>query len=426
MGAADSNEGRTAAQVPLAPAPMTDSASVLGPLARRDFRFFIVGATGESIGVWAYLTVIGWLALELTDSAFRVTLINVMWFVPFFVLALPSGVIADRFDRRRTIMVLRSVGAVVLTSLAVLTLSGGLTYFWLAAFTVVVGSVTALDLPVRNSFVAMLVTPRELVNAQALLASEAGLMRVLGPLLAGFMLAGVGGGGGIAVYAGAQLFMVLLIMQVRERGKVLRDAGRDMHVVHDLVDGLRYIRAHRDVAAVVSISILTGVVGWSYIALMPIMAKEVLHGDSVTLGFLSTAIGVGGLPVAMALAFLRDFRWSGRALVTGLCIWGLAQIAFAYSRSFPLSLLILGTAGMGYMFHNVLHRAIILRVVEPAYHGRVMGVLSLTWGANIFGTLAAGTVAEKLGVSTAIAGSGVLILIATAGVLVYNPRLLKL
>ncbi len=167
MGAADSNDSPTAAGASLAPAPMTDTASVLGPLARRDFRFFIVGATGESIGVWAYLTVIGWLALELTDSAFRVTLINVMWFVPFFVLALPSGVIADRFDRRSTIMVLRSVGAVVLTALAVLTLSGDLTYFWLAAFTVVVGSVTALDLPVRNSFVAMLVTPRELVNAQA-------------------------------------------------------------------------------------------------------------------------------------------------------------------------------------------------------------------------------------------------------------------
>ncbi len=424
---AEAVSAQSAPAVPVVePPPKDGAAGLLGPLAHRDFRLFLGGTVAESTGVWVYLTAVGWVALELTDSPFLVSFINVMWFTPFFVLALPSGVIADRFPRRQAMLVIRATAGTILLTMALFTFAVGLNYLALCLFTFAVGAMVALDLPIRNSFIGMLVRPAELVNATALIASETGVMRVVGPLVAGFLLARFGGGGGFAVYGIAQMIMIFFLFQIRERGVVPRDLGKLSSPQQDLKDGLRYIAQRRDVTAIVALSILTGVVGWTYIALLPVVAREVLDGDSFTLGMLSMSIGVGGLPVALTLSFYRGFRWSGRAMVTGLFIWGLAVISFAFSTVFALSVAMLGIAGLGFTAQNILNRSLILRVVERAYHGRVFGVLSLTWGANIFGTLAAGGVADALGVATAIAGSGALILIATASVLIYNPRVLRL
>ena len=399
----------------------------LGPLGYRDYALFLGGSSAESIGVWVYLTAIGWLALELTNSAFMVSLVNVAWFTPFLILALPSGVVADRFSRRKSMIVIRIWAITALAAMTVLAFAGGMTYFWLCFFTVLVGASNAMDLPVRQAFVGMLVKPNEMVNAMALNASNQGFMRLLGPLLAGFMLVHFGGGGTFAVYGIAQAVMLLCVIQMHARGDVRKEgAPPARHPLHDLKEGLGYIRHNRDVNALVALAILTGMVGWVYIGLMPVIAREVLNGDSVTLGYLSMSIGLGGLPVALTLAFYRDFRHSGRAMFIGLFVWGACVILFAFSSMLALSIALLCILGLGFTTQNIFQRSLTLEVVDREFHGRVFGVLSLTWGANIFGTLAAGTVAETLGVTAAVAGSGALILIATAGVLIYNPRLLKL
>ena len=145
-------------------------ADYLGPIMSRDYRFYLASAFAFSFGIWLHITALGWVALELTDSAFLVTLANVFWFLPFFVLALPAGVLADRADRRLTLIVVRSIGAVIVAILAYVAFAGLLTYPLLLLLTLLIGTTVILDLPARQSYVAMLVERSELVNAMAMVS----------------------------------------------------------------------------------------------------------------------------------------------------------------------------------------------------------------------------------------------------------------
>ena len=399
-------------------------ADYLGPIRSRDYRYYLASAFAFSFGIWLQLTALGWVALELTDSAFLVTLANVFWFIPFFVLALPAGVLADRLDRRLILIVVRSVGAVIVAVMAYLAFAGLLTYPLLLGLTLLAGTTVILDLPARQSFVAMLVKPSELVNAMAMVSMEGSISRLAGPLLAGLALSTVGAGGAFGAFALLNLLFVAFMLMVRTSGAVERTAGSSP--ARELTEGLRYIREHRDVMALVLVSVLTGSVGWVYLALMPVVTKEVLDGGAVTLGILGMAVGVGAMPGGMFLAFAPDLRSPGRAFVGGLLLWGVAVMLFAYSPWVATSLLALGVAGLGFTMQIVLVRGMLLRVVDREFHGRVMGAMNLTWGANIVGTLAAGWLAEVLGVSIAVALSGALIVVAALGIVAWHPRLLRL
>lgn len=398
--------------------------SFLGPLALRDYRLFLGSSAAFSVGLWVQLTTMGWLALRLTDSAFLVSVVNVFWFIPFFVLALPAGVIADRFDRRRTVMLARSASVGVLFLMSFLTFSDQITYPWLLALTLLVGASISIELPARQSYVAMLVPPAQLVNAMALFQWNNGIFRLIGPLLAGFLVARMGEGGGFGLFAIFNVVFVLVMLIMRTPGKVEQAETRPP--MEDLLDGLRYLRGHRDAFALVLTAILTGTMGWVYLALMPVVARDVLDGDALTLGLLGMAVGAGAMPGAIALAFYRDFPWAGRTYVAGLLLFGVCVTLFAYSQWFWVSMALLTLAGAGFGAQSILLTSTLLRVVETAYQGRVLGAMNLTWGANIIGTLAAGSVAETLGVSLAVGLSGVLIVVFTIVVVAFNPRLLRL
>ena len=151
--------------------------------------------------------------------------------------------------------------------------------------------------------------------------------------------------------------------------------------------------------------------------------EDVLGGDAVTLGLLSTALGLGSVPPSISLAVKRRLVGEGRLFIVAMLLWGGAIMAFPYAGTIPLSVLALGVAGLGFGFQSILTRTILLRIVDPAFHGRVMGTLMLTWGANIVGTLVGGRIADLLGVQTVIAMSGGMILAVTLGILAWNPRL---
>ena len=234
----------------------------------------------------------------------------------------------------------------------------------------------------------------------------------------------MGAGGAFGAFAVLNALFVVFMLMVRTSGAVERRSTATPW--GELVEGLRYIRAHRDVMALVLIGVLSGSVGWVYLALMPVVTKEVLDGGAVTLGVLGTAVGIGAMPGGMFLAFAPELRRPGRAFVGALVAWGAGVMLFAYSPWVPTSMLALGVAGLGFTMQIVLVRGMLLRIVAEEFHGRVMGAMNLTWGANIVGTLAAGSLAEVLGVSIAVALSGVLIVVATLGVVAWHPKVLRL
>ena len=342
-------------------------------------------------------------------------------------MAIPAGVLADNVDRKRMAMGWRGFGGVVGVVMAVLAATGGLTYALLLVGVFLVGLSVIMELASRQAFVAELVPVDVLVQASALSSVQGGIMRVAGPLMAGALIDYAGDGGGYGLFAATGFVFVWAYRRIERSGEVEREEGHVARPWQEFLDGMRYLREHRDALAVVLISILGGVVGWLYLALMPVVAKDVLGGDAVTLGLMSMAVGIGSLPGTIGLSFVRQgFSGEGRLLVAANVVWALGIIGFAYARVLPLSLLALFVAGLGYGLVIVVVRTILLRIVEQAYRGRVLGTMMLTWGANIVGTLAGGSLADLLGVATVIAASGVLILVAIGAVVAWNRDVVRL
>ncbi len=178
---------------------------------------------------------------------------------------------------------------------------------------------------------------------------------------------------------------------------------------------------------VVLISVLTGVVGWLYIALLPSVNRDVLGGGPVQLAVLSAAIGVGSVPPSVLLALRAGSpRFEGALFVGATVVWGLSVIVYGETSSVIVAAAALTVSGAGMGLQQVLMRTLLLRITDPAYHGRVMGTLMLTWGANVIGTLLGGGLAERFGVPTVIAASGVLIVLVPVLAVARRPAVWRL
>ena len=248
---------------------------------------------------------------------------------------------------------------------------------------------------------------------------------MLGPLVVGVLIARVGEAAGYAFFAVMNAFCVWVFLRIRASGAP--PVIETKHPLHELVDGLRYLRGHADALAVVSIGILTGVVGWLYVALLPSVNQDRLHGGAVQLALLSAAIGVGSVPPSLLLAIRAGSpRAEGAMFCLATLAWGLAVVVYGLTSSVWVAGLALVVTGAGNGLQQVLLRTLLLRLCEPAFHGRVMGTLVLTWGANVLGTLVGGGLAERYGVPTVIAASGLLIVGVVAVVGARRPPVWRL
>lgn len=392
---------------------------------RSDFRNYWYSSVAFGFGVWGYVTAQGWVALELTDDAWKVSMTSVAYFLPMFLLALPMGVAADRWDRRKTAITSRLSAGLLVVAMTALAATDNLTYPMLLAFSFMIGTSVIAEIPARQAYVAQIVPPTHIMQAAALTEVQGGFSRFLGPLTAGWLIDTFGPGGGFGMFAATNFVFVWFFSRIKVSGAVPRGAG-EHHPFEEMTEALRYLRSHKDALSVMLVSIGAGLFGWIYLALMPLMAKKVLHGDSVTNGLLGMAVGLGSVPLSVTLATSRRAVSQGRAFVTTTALWGTGVILFSLSRSVPLSVCALLVAGFGFGGQVILVRSLLLRIVDRAYHGRVFGTMMLTWGANIIGTLSAGALARNLGVPMVIGASGTAIIAVVICVTAWNPRLLKL
>ena len=389
-------------------------------LADHDYRHYWLGSTAFALGIWGFLISMGVSARVLTDSPLRVSLVSVAYFLPMFVLALPSGVLADAVDRRKTVMVSRSVSAAGAFVLAALTAGDWLTYGALLALCALTGATVVSEVAARQAYVTQVVKPDQVVGATALGSVQGGLARVLGPLVAGWLIGRWGQSAGYLFFAATNLACVAVFLRIRASGVPVRTGGRP---VAELVEGLRYLRRTPDALAVVAVAIGTGVFGWVYLALMPIVATDSLAGGAFTLGLLSTAVGLGSVPPSVVLAVRTGGpRREGRLFYLATFAWAAGVVVFGLSSSLALSLVALTVAGAGNGLQQVLMRTLLMRLTDPAFHGRVLGTLMLTWGANVLGTLGGGALAEAVGVGPVIVLSGGLIAGVALAVLVRRSQ----
>jgi len=382
-------------------------------LKHRNFRLFFIGQGLSMMGTWLQQVAMGWLTYRLTGSAWLLGVVAFCANVGILLFGTWAGVLADRVRRRRALYLTQSLMLAQAIVLAVLTALDQVQVWHLIALALWLGTVSAFDIPVRQSLYVYLVEDRaDLPNAIALNSFMVNAARVVGPALAGLLLAVVSEAvcfGLNALSFVAVIFAVARMHFPREPGPAARASGW----WSSWVEGFRYVSQFAPARALL---LLVAVLAWTiapYSSLMPIFAKDVYGGGPHTLGFLLAAAGSGALISTAYLASRENIRGLGRVIAGSAMICGVALAAFAYMSVFPIALVLMVAVGGGVILAAASANTILQTIVDDSLRGRVAGFYKLAFlGVAPLGNLAAGALADRLSAPAAFAINGVIAMLA--------------
>ncbi len=379
--------------------------SPFAALRHRNFRLFYAGQTTSLVGTWMQGLAQGWLVLELTDSAFWVGLVSFFTALPVLLFSLPAGVFVDRADKRRLVMLCQGAMLGVAAALTVLTATGVIEAWHIALLAFVQGSLNAVEIPARQSMIVELVGKDDLTNAIALNSSAFNATRIVGPAVAGVVVANAGVTACFALNMLTYLAPLIALRRMRRPPWVRPEAAGE--VAAQLREGLRFVRAERPVFALILATSLLSVLGFPYVVLMPVFARDVFAVGADGLGVMTGAIGVGALAAALGLAAFSARAPRGLLVGWASTMFGLAVAAFAYAPRFPLAVLLLALSGFTMVLNNAATNTLLQGLVPDALRGRVMALWSLVFvGFSPIGAMAVGALAARLGPSGAVALGG--------------------
>jgi len=376
-------------------------------LHHRNYRLFFGGQGVSLIGTWMQQLAMSWLVYRMTNSAFLLGVVGFLGQIPAFLLSPFAGVLIDRWNRHRILVGTQSLAMIQAFILALLTLTGTIAIWHIVILALFLGFVNAFDMPTRQAFVVEMVeTGEDLGNAIALNSFLFNGARLLGPSIGGILISLLGEGmcfllNGISFIA---VIAALLAMKMTKR----EIRSKSSRVLKGVKEGFTYAFGFLPIRSLLLLLGLVSLTGMPYTVLMPVFAKNILHGGPHTLGFLLGASGVGALVGAVYLASRKSVLGLGRLIVIALNIFGIGLIAFSISRTLPLSLLFLGFTGFGMMVQMVSTNTVLQTIVEEDKRGRVMSLYTMAFmGMVPFGSLLAGSLASKIGASGTIMISGV-------------------
>lgn len=395
---------------------------LLRALGHRNYRLFFFGQGISLIGSWMTRVATAWLVYRLTHSPWLLGLVAFASQVPSLVLGPFAGVWVDRFNRHRILVVTQILLMAQALGLAALALSGVITIPDVFALSLVQGAVNAFDMPARHSFVVQMVEKREdLGNAIAMNSSLVNAARLIGPSIAGFVIAALGEGYCFLIDGISYVAVIASLLAMRVNAQVTRQRRG---VLTELHEGFRYAAGFSPIRSVLLLLALVSLVGMPYAVLMPMFAGQILHGGPHTLGFLMAASGLGALVGALLLAARPSVLGLGRVITRSAAIFGLALIGFSLSRQLWLSLPILFVAGFGLMQQMAGSNTILQTIVEDEKRGRVMSLYATAFqGVAPFGSLGAGAAANRFGAPLTLAMGGTACLIAAGIFALHLPAL---
>jgi MFS family permease len=371
--------------------------SILRSLRHRNFRLFFGGQSISLIGTWMQRIALGWLVYRLTNSAFLLGLVGFASQIPTFLLAPFAGVLADRRDQHHILILTQTLAMVQAFVLSFFVLFHLIRIWHIIILSIVLGIINAFDMPTRQSFmVEMVEEKKDLSNAIALNSTMVNSARLLGPSVAGILIAAVGEGTCFLVNAISYIAVIasLLLMKI-ERKNV---KPRYSKVWQELKEGFSYASGFAPIRDVLLIFALVNLVGMPYAVLMPVFAKDVLHGGPSALGFLMGSIGLGALGGALYLASRKSVLGLGKMIPIATTIFGSALMVFSVSRVLFFSLGLMLLTGIGQMIVMASSNTLLQTVVDDDKRGRVMSFYTMAFmGATPVGSLIAGSLASKLG-----------------------------
>jgi MFS transporter, DHA1 family, staphyloferrin A biosynthesis exporter len=412
-----------------APAAATlDTEQRLGTFASlryREYRLLWFGTLFSSSGQWIQQVSIGWLTYALTGSPFLLGLINGLRSVPLLVLGPFGGVAADRVDRKR-LMLTTQLFLMTITAVFATVVGTGNAHVWnIALFTLLTGVGWAFNMPVRQSIVPQLVPRNALMNAMALNSAGFNVTRIVGPSLAGLLIAAVGIAGNFTLQAFAYLGVAAMVwmMQIPPRTNTV---ARDVSVGRNLAEGARFVWRHPTLRVQMLLALVPVVIAMPYTALMPMFAKDVLNLGPGGFGVLMAAPGVGAVIGTLTIASLGNVQRKGLLLFGALLALGVTLILFAQSRSVPVSIALLVLVGGFQMTYMTTNQTLLQLSTPDEFRGRVMGIYMLNQGLLPLGSLIAGVLADLWGAPLAVSvmGGTVLLLAGLAFVRLPSMRAL--
>jgi MFS family permease len=383
-------------------------------LRHRNFKLFFGGQIISLVGTWMQRIAMGWLVYRLTNSPFMLGGVGFAGQIPTFLLAPLGGVFADRWDRRRVLVVTQMLAMVQALVLSVLVLTGTVVIWHIFVLSMFLGVINAWDMPVRQSFMIEMVEKKEdLSNAIALNSSMVNSARLLGPSLAGILIAAVGEGTCFLLNGISYLAVIAALLAMNVTAKASPRQG--MRVWGGLTEGFHYAFGFAPIWSVLLLLALVSLMGMPYTVLMPIFAKEILHGGPHTLGFLMGASGVGALVGAVYLASKKSVLGLGKIIPIAASLFGLGLIAFSLSRLLWLSLMMMMVTGFGMIVAMAASNTVLQTIVEDDKRGRIMSFYTMAFmGMAPFGSLLAGFLASRIGAPDTLLLGGIACLLGAA------------
>jgi MFS family permease len=383
-------------------------------LRHRDFAVPMMSALVHMLAMQMGTVAFGYLAYELTGSATALGLIGLAWGLPMLTLSLVGGVVADRFPRRTILMLTQgTIGVSALIAFGLMA-TGQLELWHLFAVALLQGCAFAFNMPTRQAFIADVVGREDLANAVALNNANMNLMRVLGPALAGLLIASpqIGAAGVFGLMAACYVFVVATIFRIR--GGRVRTGTAKGTGVEQLLEGLRYIRATPSLILLLALGVVPMLLGMHYQMLMPVFALGLLEAGPEGLGLLSMAAGIGALAGSVALAASGNFPGKARVQVLLGVAFGVGLLAFALAPSLPLAMAALVVVGASSASYQALNNTLVMEATPPAFYGRVMSVYMMIWSLQPLATMPTARLADLIGAQPTVAGSGVLLALVVA------------
>lgn len=391
----------------------------LAPMAVPDYRRLLIGNALWWQANWMEQTVIGWLVLELTNSAWDVAQVSFYRSLPLLIVGFLSGGIADRLNRRAIILGAQVLYAVVFGVFAALLWTGHLAFWHLAVGEFLMGIGWAQDWPARRAMLPDLVGKSRTVDAMMLENVAGNASRVLGPFVGGVLIAMLGMLGCFLVLTGLQLVGLFVLLRLNPRPQARRT--RDALPWTNMMEGLRYARRNQPILGVLMITVLMNALTFPYMSLLPVFARDVLRQGPVGLGVLGASSGIGSFFGLLVVNWLKRFHHNGRVFVGGTLLQSAVMVAFAASTSFPLSVALLIVSGVGHAAFNVMQSSIVLMSSSDEMRDRALGVLVLAIGGGPLGRLQIGALSTVWGVPVAVGVSCATAVFSIAGITALLP-----
>jgi MFS family permease len=392
---------------PEKPASSRDYSHAWRALRHRNFRLFFGGQSISLIGTWMTRIATAWLVYRLTKSSLLLGTVSFAGQIPTFLLAPFAGVLVDRMDRRKVLIWTQVLAMVQSLALAALTLTKVINIHEVLALSVFQGVINAFDMPGRQAFMVVMVKDRgDLSNAIAINSSMVNLARLVGPSLAGLVIAATNEGWCFLIDGVSYIAVILSLLMMQVPADAVKRAAASM--LDQLKEGWTYVSNFAPIRTILLLFALISLMGMPFVVLMPVFAAQVLHGGAHTLGFLMGALGVGALISALSLVVRKSVRGLLKMIPVAATVFGIGLVGFGFSNLQWLSLLLMLVIGFGMMQGMTASNTIIQTLVPEDKRGRVMSYYTVAFvGMAPFGSLMAGGLAHAIGAPRTVMLSGI-------------------